>query len=622
MARSISRLVLLVSLVAVLLGVAPASTLGQDATPMAAALPDGVTIVANGLDNPRNFTWDDAGVVHLAIAGIGGPSMGDVGGSPSGLTGGPTASVVTVADGCATVVSGGLPSSLWEGVGWVWGTADVAFLDGQLYQLAAGGGSDFGNFDTPAGVYRIEDDGSSTLVADFSAWSRENMPEFVPPDFNADGSLIDMAAADGKLWVADAVSGRIITVTPEGEIALFKDYSVNHPVPTSIVPDGEGGLYVGNLTAIPYPIGAAKVVQIAADGTVEDIWTGLTALTSLAMGPDGALYASELVSEAMEEDPFLAPNTGRVVRQTGPDSLEEVVTDLPYPESIGFDADGALYITVPAFGTGTGEGQGALLRVDPSVTMPVSLAGVDLTTPTCADQAADQASGAPGMEVAGATPESAATATEMSELLSVPLADQTMSADETLGVTRISFDTGGSQQASAGGGTSVYFVEDGTVSLLAAEDSPAPLVVRGGDRGASVAAESIEAGGEVTLEMGDGLILPAGSSAEIRNAGDAPATVLRLLAAGDAATDAETGVSRAVLVRDVEALGSPASLILKQVTLPSGGQLEYPAAPTQAVVAGLDRGQATYLSMGSAGAATNRSPNPMEIYLVTLEPAT
>ncbi len=620
MARLISRLVLLVSLVAVLLGVAPASTLGQDATPMAAALPDGVTIVANGLDNPRNFTWDEAGELYLSIAGIGGPSMGDVGGSPSGLTGGPTASVVTVADGCATVVSGELPSSLWEGVGWVWGTADVAFLDGQLYQLAAGGGSDFGNFDTPAGIYRIEDDGSSTLVADFSAWSRENMPEFVPPDFNADGSLIDMAAADGKLWVADAVSGRIITVTPEGEITLFKDYSVDHPVPTGIVPDGEGGLYVGNLTAIPYPIGAAKVVQIAADGTVEDIWTGLTAVTSLAMGPDGALYASELVSEAMEDDPFLAPNTGRVVRQTGPDSFEAVVTDLPYPVSIGFDADGALYIAVPAFGTGTGEGQGALLRVDPSVAMPVSLAGVDLTTSTCAGQAADQASATPGMEGAGATPESAATATEMTQLLSVPLADQTMSADETLGVTRISFDAGGSQQASAGGGASVYFVEDGTVSLLPAEDSPASLVVRAG-MDASAAPESIEAGGEATLEAGDGVILPAGSSAELRNAGDAPATVLRLLAAGDAGADAETGVSRAVLVRDVEAPGAPASLTLQQTTLPAGGQLPYPPAPVQAIVAALDRGQAVYLSMGSAGVATNRSPNPMEIYLVTLEPA-
>jgi hypothetical protein len=546
--------------------------------------------------------------------------MGEISGSPSGLTGGPTASVVTVADGCATVLSGGLPSSVWEGVGWVWGTADVAFLEGQLYQLASGGGSDYGNFDTPAGIYRVEDDGSATLVADYSAWSRENMPEFVPPDFNADGTLNDMFASDGKLWVVDAVSGRIITVTPEGEIALFKDYSVDHHVPTSIVPDREGGLYVGNLTAIPYPVGGTKVVQIAADGTVEDFWTGLTAVTSLAMGPDGTLYASELVSEAMDEDPFLAPNTGRVVRQTGPDSFEEVVTDLPYPISIGFDGDGALYISVPAFGTGTGEGQGALLRVDPSVAMPVSLAGVDLTAPTCADQMADQASATPGMEAVDSTPESAAAAMELTQLLNVPLADQTLDADEILGVTRITFDTGGSQQASAGSGASVYYVEDGTFSVLPADDSPALLVIRS-DTDTSAAPESIDPGEEATLETGDGMLLPAESQAELRNAGDTPATLLRLLAASDVATEAETGISRAVLVRDVEALESPASLILEQTTLPAGGQLQYPPAPALSVVAGLDPGQATYLSMGSAGAATNRSPNPMEIYLLTLEPA-
>ena len=609
-------------LVIVLLCSAPLATLAQEATPAAGvgAVPAGVEIVANGLDNPRNFTWDDAGTLYLAIAGIGGPSMGEIGGSPSGLTGGPTASVVPLDGGCATIVSGELPSSVWEGVGWVWGTADVTFLDGQLYQLAGGGGSDYGNFDSPAGVYRVEDDGSSTLVADYSAWSRENMPEFVPPDFNADGTLNDMFALDGQLWVVDAVSGRIIKVTPDGEITPFRDYSVEHPVPTGIVPDGEGGLYVSNLTAIPYPIGAAKVVQIDEDGVAEDVWTGLTAVTSLAMGPDGALYASEMVSEALDEDPFLAPNTGRVVRQTGADSFEEIVTNLPYPISIGFGPDDALYIGVPAFGTGTGQGQGALLRVDPSVPLPVSLAGVDLTTPTCRSAAAAPATATPGTEDADATPESAAAPTEMTQLLGLPLADQTMGAGEVLGVTRLTFDVGGSQETSAGAGASVYFVENGTLSLIPAEDSPALLVFRGGGL-AGATPESVDAGAETTLGAGDGLILPAGSRAELRNAADEPANLLRLLAAGDAAADAETGVSRAVLVRELEALAAPGTLTLQQTTLPAGGQLQYPAAPALAVVAGLDRGQAVYLSMGSAGSATNRSPDPMEIYLLTLEPA-
>jgi hypothetical protein len=56
MTHLISRFVLLVSLVTAMFGLTPTSSLGQGATPVAGALPDGVTIVANGLDNPRNFT--------------------------------------------------------------------------------------------------------------------------------------------------------------------------------------------------------------------------------------------------------------------------------------------------------------------------------------------------------------------------------------------------------------------------------------------------------------------------------------------------------------------------------------------------------------------------------------
>ena len=92
--------------VTVLLALTPSTARGQEATPeLTGTLPDGVTIVANGLDNPRNFTWDAESTLYLALAGVGGPSMGDIGGSPSGLTGGPTASVVTLAGGCATVAT-------------------------------------------------------------------------------------------------------------------------------------------------------------------------------------------------------------------------------------------------------------------------------------------------------------------------------------------------------------------------------------------------------------------------------------------------------------------------------------------------------------------------------------
>ena len=116
-------------------------------------------------------------------------------------------------------------------------------------------------------------------------------------------------------------------------------------------------------------------MQITPDGTVSDFWTGLTAVTDVEMGPDGVLYAAEMSIDNAETAPFLNSTSGRIVRQTGPDSLEAVVTDAPPPVGLGFGSDGALYFTSPAFGPNAGEGIGTLARVDLAMA-PVSLAGV------------------------------------------------------------------------------------------------------------------------------------------------------------------------------------------------------------------------------------------------------
>ena len=42
----------------------------EDATPAAAGVP--LTVVANGLTNPRGFTWGPDGTLYLALAGKGG----------------------------------------------------------------------------------------------------------------------------------------------------------------------------------------------------------------------------------------------------------------------------------------------------------------------------------------------------------------------------------------------------------------------------------------------------------------------------------------------------------------------------------------------------------------------
>jgi hypothetical protein len=353
----------------------------QNATPV---VPGGVTTVATGLTNPRGFTWGSDGTLFVALAGTGGETPATIDGAEIGVYGGPSASVVTIADGCAVPFVEGIPSGNWRNAGWIWGAHDVAFLEDELYILSAGGGIDFGNPDQPTGILRVEADGSTVEVADISTWSIQNPPEFIPPDYNPSGSLYDMEAGTDRLWITEAVGGRIITVTPDGTVTLVADVSEGHPIPTGMALAPDGGVYVGFLTAIPYTDGTSKVIHVAPDGTVTDYWTGLTAITDLVVGPDGALYAAEMATGNTEEPPFLTPNSGRIVRMTRPDTLEEVVTGIDAPAYLGFGSDGALYLTTPAFAPDAGGGHGELLRIDLTSGPPISLADMVAPGLTCA----------------------------------------------------------------------------------------------------------------------------------------------------------------------------------------------------------------------------------------------
>jgi hypothetical protein len=360
----------------------PASSVAQQVATPVATPSASVEVVANGLTNPRGFTWGDDGTLYLALAGTGGDLQAEIEGTPYPFFGGTTSSIVTVSNGCTTPLLEGLPSGFWSDPGWTWGVMDVVILNGELYALSAGGGPSWGLPETPNGVYRILADGTWELVADLGMFTSENPTEFIPPDDDPYGSWFDMEAGTDRLWVTEAVRGQVLTVTPDGEIERIVDLSEGHMVPSGLVMDDEGAAYVAFETVPPYPDGGSKVVRVDPDGSVTDYWTGLTAVTDLVIGPDGALYAAEMATNNTEEAPYLTPGTGRVVRQTGPDTLEEVVTGIDYPVFLGFDPDRMLNLTAPAFGTGTAEGEGMLLRININAG-PVSLAGMDLSTPTC-----------------------------------------------------------------------------------------------------------------------------------------------------------------------------------------------------------------------------------------------
>jgi hypothetical protein len=339
--------------IALLISALPRVSQAQEATAVAAA-----EVVADGIANPRGFTWGADGAMFLAVSGTGGDTPGPEG---SPFSGGNTAAVATVRDGRVTTLAEGLPSSVWRDIGWVWGVTDVAILGDHLYALNGGGNLVHGNPDAPSGIYRIDANGEATLIADLGAWVDAHPVANIPPEGAPNGgSWFAMVPVGDALWVTDAVNGQILAVTPAGEVTRIADLSEGHPVPTGLAADPEGGAWVGYLTLPPYTAGSARISHVAPDGTVENVWAGLQAVTGIALGPDGVLYAAEMATEMTDEGLFFTHGTGRIVRQTGPASAEEVASGLDLPVAIRFGPDDALYIAAPAFGA---DNNGQLLRI-------------------------------------------------------------------------------------------------------------------------------------------------------------------------------------------------------------------------------------------------------------------
>ena len=355
-------------LVVVALVLSPVLAMAQS-TP--ASSQAGVTVVASGLSSPRDIAWDESGQMYVAQAGTG----------DTATSVGAAAAVVRIDNGCPVAVASGLPSSM-DPFRDVLGPAAVAFLDGTLYVLqSATGARQEMNPATPNGIYAVEADGSLRLVADLTTWitASVNEPTFVPGDANELGEPFRMLAADGGFWVLESNRGEVLWVTTAGEVTRIADLSAEHPVLTGFALAPDGGVYVGDLTPAPHADGTAKVFKVSRDGNVETVWSNLTTVVGVVLDEAGTLYALEM---ATDNDNDMRAGTGKLVRQTGAASAEDVITGLNYPIALRLGPDGAMYIAFPAYGNNPQAG--AVLRFELGGSEPVAFDQSLVTANTCA----------------------------------------------------------------------------------------------------------------------------------------------------------------------------------------------------------------------------------------------
>jgi hypothetical protein len=253
--------------------------------------PVAVSVVADHLNNPRQLTVRGK-AVYVAEAGTGGDCPPEV--LPCiGLTG----SVTRVHHGEAERIQTGLLSILTPFEGEVVGVDALAFRGGHLYGVSSG------SCDIPPGlpeevvaqagkILRLGGGDRVKPVADVSTIECTTDPDGQGPDTNPYG----LAVRGRDFYVADAGGNDVLRVR-RGETTVAAVLSRDgQPVPTSLAVGPDGALYIGTLNFRGGP-GTAKIYRFdPRRGELSVYADGLFAITGLAFGPKGWLYVSQFTT--------------------------------------------------------------------------------------------------------------------------------------------------------------------------------------------------------------------------------------------------------------------------------------------------------------------------------------
>jgi hypothetical protein len=121
-------------------------------------------------------------------------------------------------------------------------------------------------------------------------------------------------------------------------------------VPTSVVRGPDGAYYVSQLTGFPFEQGDANIWRIVPGRAPTVYASGLTNLTDLAFARDGTLYAVEIASTGLLNEPI-----GALKRITpGSNQHTTVLGGLFAPYGVALTRDAA-YVTTCAICTDDGE---------------------------------------------------------------------------------------------------------------------------------------------------------------------------------------------------------------------------------------------------------------------------
>jgi hypothetical protein len=348
------------------------------AAPAAAHRDKSPRVVASGLDNPRGLAVDHRGTVYVTEAGTGGSGPCLTGPEGDQVCAGATGAVTKAWHHGQKRILEGLPSVAAPGGDSAIGPSDIHLRHWGGAYLTVGLGADpaardaLGELGPSFGLlHKLSHFGGLRTVADIAAFEATANPDGGLPDSNPHS----VTTRWGRTYVVDAGGNSLVRVHRSGEIstvAVFPDRLVDAPpgipglppqlpmqaVPTSVVVGPDGALYVSQLTGFPFVPGAANIYRVEPGSEPEVYASGFTNVTDLAFDRHDNLYVLEFAANGiLSGDP-----TGALIRVHRDGSHEPVAIEgLVNPTGLAVGRKGELYIS----NHGAEAGAGEVLRLRP-----------------------------------------------------------------------------------------------------------------------------------------------------------------------------------------------------------------------------------------------------------------
>jgi sugar lactone lactonase YvrE len=305
-----------------------------------------ISVFAKSIDNPRGLELGPDGTLYVAAAGRAGPTCLD---KKKENCGGFTSRVLAISPaGAKRTIVKGLPSGGSGDGTFTTGVDDVAVgPDGRIFAVTTSGTQKEvaafpKTFRTGLGKLFDVTSGTATPLAAIDAFEYAHNSDGIKGDRNS--NPYGVIALAGRRIVADAGANALLNVDDNGVVSLLKAFPRNNkaqPVPTSVALGPDGAVYVGEL-ALGAGKGKARIWRVPLDGTPAGVFaTGFSAITGLAFGPDRSLYVTELSTKPAKLEP-----PGAIVRLR-PDMSRTTLKSksLLFPAGAAVAPDGTLYVS-------------------------------------------------------------------------------------------------------------------------------------------------------------------------------------------------------------------------------------------------------------------------------------